>query len=493
MTTDLSLLTQVLLDEGILSCAQCKEVLTPPIWLVEKIGNVCNNCNNESAQNNAKAIENQSLEVILNKLQLPCKYKNKGCDQLVNYKDLANHEMNCLHSTKLCPMLRFESCPWAGSPLNIAQHFQDNHSNHVIESMNYSFNIETSFRDCEIVKLFVSNGDKFFLRLALSLNENKLSYILCNTSNDTAVEYRVKHSGINDNSIKTRSKVLPSTAIYGPVNASECVQVDLNSLKQVLGSTENIVSNFKLFKKSNCELDERLLQYFECPVCKNFMKPPIFQCQSGHSICNLCRPRLEKCPTCRTMFGSTRNFSLEGLTSGIQYPCGYHDLGCMEKLLAAEIIKHESVCHFKPYSCPFPNCSLTGKHNTMVQHLKDFHMENTILNDSYQESFRLDNSLFNYTFDRYCFLIYDQIFRLTRKRINEYWLWAIDIIGSKSDSQLFAYEISIIDARRPEKKLIRTDYCLQQMSDDELFKKCIMFPNGVLSSYSTNEIGRAHV
>lgn len=63
---------------------------------------------------------------------------------------------------------------------------------------------------------------------------------------------------------------------------------------------------------------------------------------------------------------------------------------------------------------------------------------------------------------------------------------AAEIVGTKNDSKTFIYEVSIIDMRRPEKKLIRTDYCLNEMAEDELFKKCIMFPNSVLSAYSNH-------
>ena len=43
--------------------------------------------------------------------------------------------------------------------------------------------------------------------------------------------------------------------------------------------------------------------HFECPVCRNDMRPPtrIFQCRNGHVLCMLCKehPEVNTCPSCR--------------------------------------------------------------------------------------------------------------------------------------------------------------------------------------------------
>ena len=42
----------------------------------------------------------------------------------------------------------------------------------------------------------------------------------------------------------------------------------------------------------------------ECPVCMEVAKPPapLFMCQDSHLICSECKPRLDKCPTCRLTY-----------------------------------------------------------------------------------------------------------------------------------------------------------------------------------------------
>ena len=46
-----------------------------------------------------------------------------------------------------------------------------------------------------------------------------------------------------------------------------------------------------------------LANLFECPVCFDYVLPPILQCQSGHLVCGSCRPKLTCCPTCRGPLG----------------------------------------------------------------------------------------------------------------------------------------------------------------------------------------------
>ncbi|KAJ4432539.1 hypothetical protein ANN_21162 [Periplaneta americana] len=46
-------------------------------------------------------------------------------------------------------------------------------------------------------------------------------------------------------------------------------------------------------------LAQELLQGLECPVCFDYMVPPITLCENGHNICKICKPKLFECPTCK--------------------------------------------------------------------------------------------------------------------------------------------------------------------------------------------------
>ncbi|CAH1999633.1 unnamed protein product [Acanthoscelides obtectus] len=483
-----------ILEMNCLSCVICKEVLRPPIMLTQNLGNVCSTCYEEKCElSQMTSLPNEPMEKILKLMKLPCRYKQKGCEETLSYEDLLTHQNSCRYRTKLCALFRFTGCDWEGNRSDFATHFKECHGDHVINFENNIFFLETSLRDLNLVKLLIMNKKVYILRMQTNPTKKKLFYMICNVKDEHSsfCEYSVKHKGSSDNYIKTKSKILSSYNIYNEFDENIAVQVDLEALKQISQISDTITNIFKIkAEESRAEhLDEKILHFFECPVCKNYMKPPIYQCQSGHSICNSCRPRLEKCPTCRAIFGSTRNYSLEGLTSGVQYPCLYHDLGCPETAIANVISRHERECQFKPYSCPFTNCTSTGNYHTMINHLIAFHSESVIYNGAtgYTDSFRLDNtSCCNKVFDRKCVIAFNQIFRLSCKKNADHCLWAAEVYGSNIDMKTYVYGVTLMDMRRPEKKFIRTDYCLSDVSEEELSKRCIMFPNSILSSYSNH-------
>lgn len=65
-----------------------------------------------------------------------------------------------------------------------------------------------------------------------------------------------------------------------------------------------------------------LTALFECPVCFDYVLPPILQCQAGHLVCNPCRQKLSCCPTCRgPLTPSIRNLAMEKVASTLPFPC----------------------------------------------------------------------------------------------------------------------------------------------------------------------------
>jgi E3 ubiquitin-protein ligase SIAH1 len=71
------------------------------------------------------------------------------------------------------------------------------------------------------------------------------------------------------------------------------------------------------------ELRQALLNDLECPVCKQYMLPPICLCVNGHNICKSCRPKMQYCPICRQPFITTKCVSLEKLAAQVEFPCTY--------------------------------------------------------------------------------------------------------------------------------------------------------------------------
>ncbi|KAI4979481.1 hypothetical protein ZWY2020_016234 [Hordeum vulgare] len=87
------------------------------------------------------------------------------------------------------------------------------------------------------------------------------------------------------------------------------------------------------------------------------------QCPNGHTICSSCKHRVDNhCPTCRQELGNIRCLALEKVAESIQLPCKYQSLGCTEIHPYQNKLKHEEICRFRPYSCPYAGseCLIAG-------------------------------------------------------------------------------------------------------------------------------------
>ncbi|XP_014675052.1 PREDICTED: E3 ubiquitin-protein ligase SIAH1-like isoform X2 [Priapulus caudatus] len=124
-----------------------------------------------------------------------------------------------------------------------------------------------------------------------------------------------------------------------------------------------------------------LASLFECPVCFDYVLPPIIQCQSGHLVCSSCRPKLSCCPTCRGPLGNIRNLAMEKVASSVMFPCKYQSSGCTVSLLHTEKTDHEEACEFRPYMCPCPgaSCKWQGSLDEVMPHLMTSHKSITTL------------------------------------------------------------------------------------------------------------------
>ncbi|XP_049818334.1 uncharacterized protein LOC126264434 [Aethina tumida] len=485
--------TDELLNEGLLTCKICEELLNPPVILVKELGNVCCHCYHNSPKLvDHHAIHNTSFDHILSQLTLDCKYLAKGCKVRESYHHIIEHIPRCIFREKPC-LMKDSGCEWQGNYKDFIDHFSADHSELIINHNQNVFNVTHNIVEPLTYRLLYLNKTILFLKISTDLKEKKLCYMLCTTKGkDNLHDYTVKHHSMEPNCayIKSKSTIQPYENIYTESdNPTAWTVMDLDALKSVVGDGKVIHNTFKIkFPNNNNEL-EKMAQFFECPVCKTFMKPPIYQCQSGHSVCNLCRPRLDKCPSCRAPFGATRNYSLEGMTSSVLYPCIYQDMGCDEKAPASDITRHEVSCSYKPCRCPMSGCNMNGNYDLLVKHLSEEHKDKLIVGnlEGFNETFRLDQSIYGQFLDKRVMISDNNIFRISCKRSGDYCFWAVEVIGTNLMGT-YTYEVTIYDVRRREKKLTRSDYCLMEMPEEELFKKCIMFPNTILSSYSNNGV-----
>lgn len=110
--------------------------------------------------------------------------------------------------------------------------------------------------------------------------------------------------------------------------------------------------------------------------CDYFNKLIYLQCHNGHTLCSTCKTRVHnRCPTCRQELGDIRCLALEKVAESLELPCKYYSLGCPEIFPYYSKLKHEAVCNFRPYNCPYAGseCSIVGDIPFLVSHLRDDH------------------------------------------------------------------------------------------------------------------------
>ena len=114
-------------------------------------------------------------------------------------------------------------------------------------------------------------------------------------------------------------------------------------------------------------------------VCKCWLTlwpTKMLQCHNGHTLCSTCKTRVHnRCPTCRQELGDIRCLALEKVAESLELPCKYYSLGCTEIFPYYSKLKHEGLCNYRPYSCPYAGseCSAVGDIPFLVAHLRDDH------------------------------------------------------------------------------------------------------------------------
>lgn len=88
----------------------------------------------------------------------------------------------------------------------------------------------------------------------------------------------------------------------------------------------------------------KMLGVLECPVCFEYVTPPVMQCVEGHILCGTCREKLNSCPSCEKEFCNIRIRSLDAIAEAMLYPC--RNEGCDLLLNLSDRTRHENQCTF---------------------------------------------------------------------------------------------------------------------------------------------------
>lgn len=349
-------LNDALTSLPIYACKICKHFLLPPIRLVKDTGHVCGICN---IPDGTVAIHDTALETILWNLIFPCPNSAKGCEKRLVYDDVATHILECLSRDYQCPFNFVTDCIWKGGMSDILEHANFQHPKGVIRARNGKFPLKINISNSSnTIKILQMNEEQFILHINCDLSHDTLYYFLYYMgSKEKAQSYnysvqqtnKIGHNyfSLQDNSIY---KVLHDVEFKLDCDKYSAVSVDLSLIKRITQGA-SVVAVVKIFTENkrfdSKYLDAELLNFLECPICVNWMRPPIWQCLLGHSICDSCRWKVPQCPLCHTTFGETRNYSLESLSAVFKFPCVNQHLGCETLLPLQDLKKHEAKCKAK--------------------------------------------------------------------------------------------------------------------------------------------------
>lgn len=157
-----------------------------------------------------------------------------------------------------------------------------------------------------------------------------------------------------------------------------------------------------------------ILSILECPVCFEYIIPPIYQCHNQHLICFNCQKKQTHCPVCRVKLQNERNLCMEKVTEYISYPCKYEGDGCNVTLSVCEKENHERACLTKgQHHCSLltregnvSQCDWIGPFGEADSHIRQKHSH--LIKNSLDGSFRFCSSeLRNY---QYYILFDDNLF-----------------------------------------------------------------------------------
>lgn len=199
-----------------------------------------------------------------------------------------------------------------------------------------------------------------------------------------------------------------------------------------------------------------LASLFECPVCFDYVLPPILQCHAGHLVCSNCRPKLTCCPTCRGQLGGNiRNLAMEKVASTVLFPCKYSSGGCGMTLLHTEKVEHEETCEFRPYSCPCPgaSCKWQGSLEQVMSHLMQVHKSITTLQGEDIVFLATDINLpgaVDWVMMQSCFGHHFMLVLEKQEKFDghQQFFAIVQLIGTRKQAENFAYRLELNGHRR---------------------------------------------
>lgn len=195
------------------------------------------------------------------------------------------------------------------------------------------------------------------------------------------------------------------------------------------------------------------------------MQPPIFQCETGHSICSTCLPKMKQCPTCKSPSIKTQNFALAQIINHIDYPCRYEK--CKFSTKATQIKAHEATCVHGTFKCPlreYVKCDAQITHAEMNGHIQTVHYENLLDTDGVTYPFEEEEDFEDSIILRYAKKLFQMHFVYEDRTL----YWYVQFIGPAEESDKYMFEVDIQDTAGGKGRFYFKDKCGSLKPKEEL-------------------------
>lgn len=272
----------------------------------------------------------------------PCKNDIYGCTVQSPWDKVLEHEICCEFEGILCPAI---DCGSKIRNEELVHHFEVNHEHLILKQNKYLFSPSSMENPSYINKLLIWEHHWFIIQT--NTIDEGIYFRMSDVKGDDIKTLNLKlilSSQSSPNSICLNGFKLMKYDSKCP-SFSEMEKININSIKNVLGSQIACTINFDEANAQSYTANiDKLLFEVKCPVCSDYMTPPIYMCLTGHSLCETCKPKFLQCPSCSIDFDCTRNYFLEKVTEIISYPCRYKDQGCDFVGNCKDIGSHELLC-----------------------------------------------------------------------------------------------------------------------------------------------------
>lgn len=213
-------------------------------------------------------------------------------------------------------------------------------------------------------------------------------------------------------------------------------------------------------------LNQTLISLLECPVCLEYVMPPIHQCKRGHIVCSSCKPQLTQCPTCRSRFADVRSLVLEKIAEQLLYPCKNYTAGCQGKYKLQDKTDHEDNCFYRTYKCIISQCNWKGFWQEILGHMNEVHSSIVIRGEIQVLQFNFSNPM--NSSQNWIVSALDEIFR-------------VNLVYSVQRSQIFGC-VQYIGPRRSANNFM---YTLEVSSRNHFYKRRFLY-----SRVTHSDLGR---